>query len=214
MYVTVAKTVVRERGRACVPVHEDAGRAAVAASSARPHTRPGQKTQRRERERATRCHDGEAGGPRPDGHSVSSVCVLPVNNTSLSPGEYPLLRSCTRSGSTCRTTEPPGPGYLISSSPSSRPLPHISASSPTCLTLTVFHPSSLTLSQSHSLTAAHHSQHNPTQHNTVTMPETAQDAAPAAAAGNPNGFGENKGIKFHIKTGGKSYDCVLQDRSA
>ncbi|KAF4126585.1 hypothetical protein GMORB2_0321 [Geosmithia morbida] len=46
------------------------------------------------------------------------------------------------------------------------------------------------------------------------MPESAQAAAPAAAGGNPNSLGDNKGIKFHIKTGGKSYDCVLQDRSA
>jgi hypothetical protein len=30
----------------------------------------------------------------------------------------------------------------------------------------------------------------------------------------PSSFGDNKGIKFHIKTGNARYQCVLQDRSA
>ncbi|KAM5348049.1 hypothetical protein ACJ41O_007873 [Fusarium nematophilum] len=30
----------------------------------------------------------------------------------------------------------------------------------------------------------------------------------------PTSFGDNKGIKFHIKTGNARYQCVLQDRSA
>lgn len=27
-------------------------------------------------------------------------------------------------------------------------------------------------------------------------------------------FGENRGIKFHIKTGNAKYQCVLQDRAS
>lgn len=37
------------------------------------------------------------------------------------------------------------------------------------------------------------------------------DAAPAAPV--PSTFGDNKGIKFSIKTGGARYQCVIQDRS-
>lgn len=29
----------------------------------------------------------------------------------------------------------------------------------------------------------------------------------------PAGLGENKGIKFHIKTGNSTWRCTLQDRS-
>lgn len=47
----------------------------------------------------------------------------------------------------------------------------------------------------------------------VTMPETSSSAAAAAPAG-PAGIGDNKGIRFHIKTGGKSWNCTLQDRAA
>ncbi|GJN69626.1 hypothetical protein VFPFJ_06365 [Purpureocillium lilacinum] len=40
-----------------------------------------------------------------------------------------------------------------------------------------------------------------------SAPTTAQPAAPAT-------FGDNKGIKFHIKTGNSRWACTLQDRSA
>ncbi|KAK7427400.1 hypothetical protein QQZ08_006006 [Neonectria magnoliae] len=39
------------------------------------------------------------------------------------------------------------------------------------------------------------------------MPET---TAPAA----PSNLGENRGIRFQIKTGSARYTCTLQDRSA
>ncbi|KAJ3498681.1 hypothetical protein NLG97_g927 [Lecanicillium saksenae] len=39
-------------------------------------------------------------------------------------------------------------------------------------------------------------------------------AAAVPAAGSPvNHFGENKGIKFQIKTGTSTWKCTLQDRS-
>ncbi|KAF7561702.1 hypothetical protein G7046_g2414 [Stylonectria norvegica] len=34
----------------------------------------------------------------------------------------------------------------------------------------------------------------------------------AAAAPAPAGLGENRAIKFHIKTGNARYSCTLQDR--
>ncbi|KAG5986464.1 hypothetical protein E4U43_005497 [Claviceps pusilla] len=43
------------------------------------------------------------------------------------------------------------------------------------------------------------------------------DSAPshaAAAAAAPASFGDNKGIKFMIKTGNSRWECTLQDRSA
>ncbi|RMJ10106.1 hypothetical protein BHE90_016964 [Fusarium euwallaceae] len=40
------------------------------------------------------------------------------------------------------------------------------------------------------------------------MPETTTPAQ------TPSSLGDNKGIKFHIKTGNARYQCVLQDRSA
>lgn len=43
---------------------------------------------------------------------------------------------------------------------------------------------------------------------TFIMPETTTPAQ------TPSSFGDNKGIKFHIKTGNARYQCVLQDRSA
>ncbi|OAQ97216.1 hypothetical protein LLEC1_04782 [Akanthomyces lecanii] len=51
------------------------------------------------------------------------------------------------------------------------------------------------------------------------MPEassqpTSAAATAAPAAGAPvNHFGENRGIKFHIKTGTKTWACTLQDRT-
>ncbi|GAB0144122.1 hypothetical protein EsHS_00004610 [Epichloe bromicola] len=41
------------------------------------------------------------------------------------------------------------------------------------------------------------------------MPDSAA-SAPAA----PASFGDNRGIKFHIKTGNSRWACILQDRSA
>lgn len=43
---------------------------------------------------------------------------------------------------------------------------------------------------------------------------TAAEADTAAAPAAPVGFGNNKGIRFTVKTGGKSWECTLQDRSA
>lgn len=37
-------------------------------------------------------------------------------------------------------------------------------------------------------------------------------AAPAVVA--PATFGDNKGIKFHIKTGNSRWACTLQDRTS
>jgi len=48
------------------------------------------------------------------------------------------------------------------------------------------------------------------------MPGSA-DSAPsnaAAAAAAPANFGDNRGIKFIIKTGNSRWACTLQDRSA
>lgn len=51
------------------------------------------------------------------------------------------------------------------------------------------------------------------------MPEgssapTSAAATVAPAAGAPvNHFGENRGIKFNIKTSGGTWKCTLQDRS-
>ncbi|GFP53407.1 hypothetical protein ACSS6W_000934 [Trichoderma asperelloides] len=45
---------------------------------------------------------------------------------------------------------------------------------------------------------------------------SASSAAPAAAAASstaPASLGNNKGIKFQIKTGGARWECTLQDRS-
>lgn len=47
------------------------------------------------------------------------------------------------------------------------------------------------------------------------MPESeTSSSAPSTAVATPGAFGENKGIRFHITTGGKSWACTLQDRSA
>ncbi|KAL6807827.1 hypothetical protein GGI42DRAFT_319029 [Trichoderma sp. SZMC 28013] len=45
---------------------------------------------------------------------------------------------------------------------------------------------------------------------TSSAPPAAAAAAPAPA---PAGLGENKGIKFQIKTGNARWECTLQDRS-
>lgn len=51
------------------------------------------------------------------------------------------------------------------------------------------------------------------------MPEGSSSAATAPATAAPaagapvNHFGENRGIKFNIKTGTKTWACTLQDRS-
>lgn len=45
------------------------------------------------------------------------------------------------------------------------------------------------------------------------MPSSAPPAA-AAAVPAPAGLGDNKGIKFQIKTGNARWECTLQDRSA
>ncbi|KAM0465661.1 hypothetical protein ACHAPV_001716 [Trichoderma viride] len=45
---------------------------------------------------------------------------------------------------------------------------------------------------------------------------SASSAPPAAAAASsaaPSSLGNNKGIKFQIKTGGARWECTLQDRS-
>ncbi|EHK43317.1 uncharacterized protein TrAtP1_001457 [Trichoderma atroviride] len=46
------------------------------------------------------------------------------------------------------------------------------------------------------------------------MPSTSS-APPAAAVASaaPSSLGNNKGIKFQIKTGGARWECTLQDRS-
>ncbi|KAG5922665.1 hypothetical protein E4U42_005408 [Claviceps africana] len=44
------------------------------------------------------------------------------------------------------------------------------------------------------------------------MPGSADSAPPNAAA--PAALGDNKGIKFMIKTGNSRWACTLQDRSA
>ncbi|TFB03432.1 hypothetical protein CCMA1212_004407 [Trichoderma ghanense] len=44
------------------------------------------------------------------------------------------------------------------------------------------------------------------------MPSSAPPAA-AASAPAPAGFGDNKGIKFQIKTGNARWECTLQDRA-
>jgi hypothetical protein len=44
------------------------------------------------------------------------------------------------------------------------------------------------------------------------MPSSAPPAA-AAAAPAPAGLGDNKGIKFQIKTGNARWECTLQDRA-
>ncbi|KAF4968506.1 hypothetical protein FZEAL_10381 [Fusarium zealandicum] len=36
----------------------------------------------------------------------------------------------------------------------------------------------------------------------------------SSAPQTPSGLGENKAIRFHIKSGNARYQCVLQDRSA
>ncbi|UKZ73782.1 hypothetical protein TrVFT333_001434 [Trichoderma virens FT-333] len=45
---------------------------------------------------------------------------------------------------------------------------------------------------------------------TSSAPPAAVAAAPAPT---PAGLGENKGIKFQIKTGNARWECTLQDRS-
>ncbi|PTB45621.1 uncharacterized protein TrAFT101_001055 [Trichoderma asperellum] len=47
------------------------------------------------------------------------------------------------------------------------------------------------------------------------MPSTssAPPAAAAASSAAPASLGNNKGIKFQIKTGGARWECTLQDRS-
>lgn len=45
------------------------------------------------------------------------------------------------------------------------------------------------------------------------MPSAPPAAAAAAAAAAPASLGNNKGIKFQIKTGGARWECTLQDRS-
>ncbi|PNP52149.1 hypothetical protein THARTR1_07358 [Trichoderma harzianum] len=47
---------------------------------------------------------------------------------------------------------------------------------------------------------------------TSSAPPAAAAAAAAPAPALP-GLGENKGIKFHIKTGNARWECTLQDRS-
>jgi hypothetical protein len=42
--------------------------------------------------------------------------------------------------------------------------------------------------------------------------DSAASTPSTAAVANP--FGDNRGIQFSIKTGGKRYNCTLQDRSA
>ena len=51
--------------------------------------------------------------------------------------------------------------------------------------------------------------HN-TPNQTITMSDSAAATTPAPA---PTGLGENKGIKFTVKTGGKTWQCVLEDRA-
>ncbi|OAA74205.1 hypothetical protein ISF_01106 [Cordyceps fumosorosea ARSEF 2679] len=47
-----------------------------------------------------------------------------------------------------------------------------------------------------------------------SQPTSAATTAAAPAAGAPvNHFGENRGIKFHIKAGTSTWACTLQDRS-
>ncbi|KAM3508265.1 hypothetical protein MY11210_006799 [Beauveria gryllotalpidicola] len=47
-----------------------------------------------------------------------------------------------------------------------------------------------------------------------SRPTSAATTAAAPAAGAPvNNFGENRGIKFHIKAGTSTWACTLQDRS-
>ncbi|RFU79845.1 hypothetical protein TARUN_2372 [Trichoderma arundinaceum] len=45
------------------------------------------------------------------------------------------------------------------------------------------------------------------------MPSSSAPPAAAAAPAAPTGLGNNKGIKFQIKTGGARWECTLQDRS-
>ncbi|PTB70782.1 hypothetical protein BBK36DRAFT_1175530 [Trichoderma citrinoviride] len=45
------------------------------------------------------------------------------------------------------------------------------------------------------------------------MPSSAPPAAAATAAPAPAGLGDNKGIKFQIKTGNARWECTLQDRA-
>ncbi|KAK0391251.1 hypothetical protein NLU13_0752 [Sarocladium strictum] len=45
------------------------------------------------------------------------------------------------------------------------------------------------------------------------MPSDSQPTPPTDAAAAASHFGENRGIQFSIKTGGKRYNCTLQDRS-
>ncbi|KAH6607626.1 hypothetical protein Trco_003939 [Trichoderma cornu-damae] len=42
---------------------------------------------------------------------------------------------------------------------------------------------------------------------------SAPPPAGAGAGAAPTGLGNNKGIKFQIKTGGARWECTLQDRS-
>lgn len=44
------------------------------------------------------------------------------------------------------------------------------------------------------------------------MSESASPSSPAAPAA-PAGFGDNKGIKFNIKSGNATWSCTLQDRA-
>ncbi|KAM3544098.1 hypothetical protein BM221_004501 [Beauveria bassiana] len=47
-----------------------------------------------------------------------------------------------------------------------------------------------------------------------SRPTSAATTAATPAAGAPvNNFGENRGIKFHIKAGTSKWACTLQDRS-
>ncbi|KFH44035.1 hypothetical protein ACRE_051890 [Hapsidospora chrysogenum ATCC 11550] len=45
------------------------------------------------------------------------------------------------------------------------------------------------------------------------MPES-QSTSSTGGASTPAGFGSGRGIRFQIKTGGKSWACTLQDRSS
>jgi hypothetical protein len=53
----------------------------------------------------------------------------------------------------------------------------------------------------------------PTQHpHTVNMPSISRSNTGDSTA-STSSIGDNRGIRFSIKTGGKSWDCTLQDRS-
>ncbi|KAL6898377.1 hypothetical protein GGI43DRAFT_385250 [Trichoderma evansii] len=45
------------------------------------------------------------------------------------------------------------------------------------------------------------------------MPSDSAPPAAAASSATSAGLGDNKGIKFQIKTGGARWECTLQDRS-